>query len=217
MRSGAAKFSLPVILAFLAVAVPGSPARQDMSVIVQTPPMGWNSWDAWGYTGSTNRSSATPSPGFTTTCSRFSWQYVVIDEGWFAQHPENPAGHQDYTLCDDGRYCPPSTASLPPPAAKASGRCRTGCISSASSSASTSCAASRVKPSVEPAHRGSHFTPPTPPTPPIPARGTRQLWRPQQQSGQACYDSLADLYAKWGVDSSKSTASPVPGTATRSP
>ena len=50
MRSGAAKFSLPVVLAFLAVAVPGSPARQDMSVIVQTPPMGWNSWDAWGYT-----------------------------------------------------------------------------------------------------------------------------------------------------------------------
>lgn len=50
MRSGAAKTIFPVILAFLVVSISSSPARQDISAAVQTPPMGWNSWDSWGMT-----------------------------------------------------------------------------------------------------------------------------------------------------------------------
>lgn len=174
MRSGAAKFSLPVILAFLAVAIPGSPARQDMSVIVQTPPMGWNSWDAWGYTinESQFRDSVT---WFHNNLQRFSWQYVVIDEGWFAQHPENPAGHQDYTLSDDGRYMP-AVNRFPSSAGGKGFRPLSDWVHSASSSAFTSCAASRVKPSVATCASQARISPPPmPPTPPIPASGTRTI------------------------------------------
>ncbi len=76
-----------------------------MSLLAKTPPMGWNSWDSWGLTidEPNFRDSVT---WFHNHLQRFSWQYVVIDEGWFAQHPENPVGQMDYTISDDGRYMP---------------------------------------------------------------------------------------------------------------
>jgi alpha-galactosidase len=109
MRSSAAKFLLAAFFALLVAFLAGSSAhpapRLDMSIMVQTPPMGWNSWDSWGLTINETqfRDSVT---WFQNNLQRFSWQYVVIDEGWFAQHPENAAGHMDYTLSDDGRYMP---------------------------------------------------------------------------------------------------------------
>jgi hypothetical protein len=108
MRNGAARFLLPFVLAFLAVSFLGSsahPTPRDMSVMVQTPPMGWNTWDSWGLTVDEQqfRDSVT---WFHNNLQRFSWQYVVIDEGWFLQHPELPAGRQDPTLSDDGRTMP---------------------------------------------------------------------------------------------------------------
>ncbi len=72
-----------------------------------TPPMGWNSWDSWG--------SSITEAEFRETVQQFhehlqpyGWQYVVIDEGWYAQHPENsemqlPRG---LVVSDDGRYMP---------------------------------------------------------------------------------------------------------------
>jgi hypothetical protein len=201
MRRGAAKFSLPAILAFLAVAVTGSPARQDMSVIVQTPPMGWNSWDAWGYTinESQFRDSVT---WFHNNLQRFSWQYVVIDEGWFAQHPENPTGHQNYTLSDDGRYMP-ALNRFPSAAGGKGFRPLSDWVHSLGLKFGIHIVRGIPRDAVDRNLRiaGSHFSA-------ADAADTTDTceWNQDNyglknnKAAQAYYDSLADLYAKWGVD-----------------
>jgi alpha-galactosidase len=50
-----------------------------------TPPMGWNSWDAYGLTiGEADyRANTTILAGIR----QYGWQYSVIDEGWYMQDP----------------------------------------------------------------------------------------------------------------------------------
>jgi hypothetical protein len=50
-----------------------------------TPPMGWNSWDAYGLTidEADFRANATVLAGIKD----FGWKYAVIDEGWYMQNP----------------------------------------------------------------------------------------------------------------------------------
>ena len=50
-----------------------------------TPPMGWNSWDAYGLTidEADYRANTTVLAGM----KQFGWQYSVIDEGWYMQDP----------------------------------------------------------------------------------------------------------------------------------
>ncbi|MGA9586457.1 MAG: glycoside hydrolase family 27 protein [Terracidiphilus sp.] len=50
-----------------------------------TPPMGWNSWDAYGLTidEADYRENTTVLAGIR----QFGWQYSVIDEGWYMQDP----------------------------------------------------------------------------------------------------------------------------------
>jgi alpha-galactosidase len=105
MRWGATNVFLPVVVGFLTVVLTASPAREDLSVMAPVPPMGWNSWDAWGLTIDEQQFRDTTT-WFHNHLQRFGYQYVVIDEGWFAQHPENPTGQQDYTISPDGRTLP---------------------------------------------------------------------------------------------------------------
>jgi len=53
--------------------------------IAPTPPMGWNSWDAYGLTidQAQFESNATVLAGLR----QYGWQYVVIDEGWYMEDP----------------------------------------------------------------------------------------------------------------------------------
>ena len=46
------------------------------------PPMGWNSWDAYGLTISEPQFRDNVSV-LAKTLKPFGWQYAVIDEGWF--------------------------------------------------------------------------------------------------------------------------------------
>jgi alpha-galactosidase len=205
MRSGAASFLLPSVLAFLAVALPGSPARssarQDMNVMAQTPPMGWNSWDSWGLTIDEQqfRDSVT---WFHDNLQRFSWQYVVVDEGWFAQHPENPAGHMDYTMSDDGRYTP--AVDRFPSAAGGKGF---GPLADWVHSQGLKFGIHIIRgiPREAVARNlriaGSHFTAAeAADTSDTCAWNSDNYGLKNNKAAQAYYDSLADLYAKWGVD-----------------
>src|SRR5271154_177598 len=55
--------------------------------LAQTPPVGWNSWDAYGLTIDEEqfKANATVLAGL----EQYGWQYAVIDEGWYMA---NPAG-----------------------------------------------------------------------------------------------------------------------------
>src|SRR5215469_4635270 len=53
--------------------------------LASAPPMGWNSWDAYGFTidEADFRASAKVLAGI----KQYGWQYAVIDEGWYMQDP----------------------------------------------------------------------------------------------------------------------------------
>jgi len=181
--------------------MPARSSRDDTAMLAQTPPMGWNSWDSWGLTIDEQnfRDSVT---WFHNNLQRFSWQYVVIDEGWFAQHPENPVGHMDYTMSDDGRTMP--AVNRFPSAADGKGfRPLADWVHSLGLKFGIHIVRGIPREAVaRNLHiAGSHFTA-------AEAADTSDTcsWNSDNygvknnKAGQAWYDSLADLYAKWGVD-----------------
>ncbi|MFP5227405.1 MAG: glycoside hydrolase family 27 protein [Acidobacteriota bacterium] len=204
MRRGALHLVLPAVFALVAVSLPCSSARfarEDLNLLAKTPPMGWNSWDSWGLTidEPNFRDSVT---WFHNHLQRFSWQYVVVDEGWFAQHPENPVGHMDYTISDDGRYMP--AVNRFPSAAGGKGF---GPLADWVHAQGLKFGIhivhgiprEAVTHNLRIAH--SHFTA-------AEAADTSDTcsWNSDNygvknnKAGQAYYDSMADLYARWGVD-----------------
>ncbi|HPO02471.1 MAG TPA: glycoside hydrolase family 27 protein, partial [Treponemataceae bacterium] len=57
----------------------------------RTPPMGWNSWDAWG-TGITETDVRANAEFMAAHLARYGWRYVVVDIQWYQP---NASGH-DY-------------------------------------------------------------------------------------------------------------------------
>lgn len=93
--------------------------------VALTPPMGWNSWDAYGLT--------ITEPQFRANVEvlkykllPFGWNYAVIDEGWYFANPQDRPTPEKlhYAIDPYGRYVPvparfPSAvmASAPAPVA----------------------------------------------------------------------------------------------------
>ncbi len=50
-----------------------------------TPPMGWNSWDAYGLT--IDETDFRANTKVLASMRQFGWQYSVVDEGWYMQDP----------------------------------------------------------------------------------------------------------------------------------
>ena len=89
-------------------------SQQHEPVLAPTPPMGWNSWDAYGLTINASEFKANVD-WFHTHLQPYGWQYVVVDEGWYLDHPEAKGDDQGFNISPDGRYMPaairfPSTA-----------------------------------------------------------------------------------------------------------
>jgi hypothetical protein len=73
--------------------------------LASTPPMGWNSWDSYGLsiTESEFRSNVDV---LAEKLQPYGWNYAVVDEGWYLSNPEAKAGEFKFTLDDNGRYTP---------------------------------------------------------------------------------------------------------------
>jgi alpha-galactosidase len=54
----------------------------------QAPPMGWNSWDAYGLT--IDEAQFRENVKVLASIEQFGWQYAVIDEGWYMRDPFAP-------------------------------------------------------------------------------------------------------------------------------
>ena len=68
--------------------------------------MGWNSWDSYGLT-ITEAEFQDNVRWMAAHLKKYGWEYTVIDEGWYLQNPQSggkPAWI--YTLSQDGRYLP---------------------------------------------------------------------------------------------------------------
>lgn len=73
--------------------------------LAPTPPMGWNSWDAYGLTITEDQFRS--NVAVLATMKSLGWTYAVIDEGWYM---DNPAGeklaNRKYQLDGNGLLMP---------------------------------------------------------------------------------------------------------------
>ena len=94
-------------LAISALAGTASFVSASAQPLAPTPPMGWNSWDAYGL--------AITEPAFRANVDvlardlkPFGWNYAVIDEGWFMKNPQDRPTPEKlvFILDENGRYIP---------------------------------------------------------------------------------------------------------------
>ena len=86
--------------------------------VAPTPPMGWNSWDAYGLTidEADFRANAKVLAGLR----QYGWQYAVVDEGWYMQDPfADKVETRKYVWDGNGNLIP--AVSRFPSAAKGAG------------------------------------------------------------------------------------------------
>src|ERR1700753_1240690 len=93
------RFSLRLVLAVLLLAGPAIAAND----LAPTPPMGWNSWDSYGLSVTEAEYKANVS-WFHQHLQPLGWQYVVVDEGWYLQHPGQKGAARGVVMDAEGRY-----------------------------------------------------------------------------------------------------------------
>ncbi len=99
------------VLLWMALCIPAlgqlNHSQHPAKILSERPPMGWNSWDAYGLT-ITESEFRDNVDVLTKILKPFGWNYAVIDEGWFLK---NPLEHETpnklvYELDSTGRYLP---------------------------------------------------------------------------------------------------------------
>jgi len=75
--------------------------------LAATPPMGWNSWDGYGLT-ITEAQFKSNADWLAHHLKPYGWQYVVIDMDWFVANPSVDVATQakQFSLDEFGRYVP---------------------------------------------------------------------------------------------------------------
>jgi alpha-galactosidase len=183
---------------------PALMAATPSAELAETPPMGWNSWDGYGTTINEAQFKAN-AEWLAAHLKPYGWQYVVIDMEWFVTNPvaEGNSKTFQYTMDDYGRYIPPAVRF--PSAANGAG----------------------FKPLADYIHSlglkfGIHILrgiPRQAVDKNLPIAGSQFHaaeavdkadvcpWNydnygvvANRPAGQAYYDSIAQLYAQWGVD-----------------
>jgi alpha-galactosidase len=73
--------------------------------LAATPPMGWNSWDSYGFTLDEEQFKANAT--VMASLLQYGWKYVVIDEGWYMANPSgNNLEERKYVWNADGLLIP---------------------------------------------------------------------------------------------------------------
>jgi hypothetical protein len=93
------------ILAALVVA--NSPDAEAQALLAATPPMGWNSWDAYGETVGESDIKANAA-WMAKHLKAYGWEYVVVDSGWYVTNHSagDNAAAAEFSLDAYGRYTP---------------------------------------------------------------------------------------------------------------
>jgi hypothetical protein len=90
-----------------AVELPTSGKARVPGSLAETPPMGWNSYNAYGTT--INEAQVRANARWQADhLKRFGWLYVVVDMEWFVTNP-TPSGNStnsQYAMDEFGRYVP---------------------------------------------------------------------------------------------------------------
>jgi hypothetical protein len=95
--------SLFLAAIFAVVALAAIPAHAQ--TLAPTPPMGWNSWDAYGLT--INEADYKANATVLAALKQYGWQYATIDMGWYMVNPlGDKAATQHYVWNDNGQLIP---------------------------------------------------------------------------------------------------------------
>ncbi len=172
--------------------------------LATTPPLGWNSWDGYGTTIREDQFRAN-AESFAKHLKPFGWQYVVVDMEWFVTNP-TPEGNSkasQFSLDGSGRYIPP-VERFPSSANGAGFKPLADYVHSLGLKFGIHILSGIPKLAVQ--NRlpiaGSSFHAQD-------AADTSETcpWNPdnygldtRKPAAQAYYDSIAQLYADWGVD-----------------
>lgn len=183
---------------------PSSGGTLASDVLATTPPMGWNSYDAYGTTVTEDQVKAN-ARWLAVHLKPFGWQYVVIDMEWFVTNP-TPAGNgkqSRYVMDDYGRYLPASNR-FPSAVHGAGFKPLADYIHSLGLKFGIHILRGIPKEAVEknlPIAGSSHHAAEAA------DRSATCPWNPDnygldpsKPAAQAYYDSIAALYAAWGVD-----------------
>jgi alpha-galactosidase len=173
-------------------------------LLAATPPMGWNSWDSYGTTIKEPEVKAN-AEWLARNLKAFGWQYVVVDMEWFVTNP-TPAGNSassQFSMDNYGRYTPP-VARFPSAVDGAGFKPLGDYVHSLGLKFGIHILRGIPKQAVQKnlAIAGSSFHA-------TDAADTSDTcpWNPDnygveasKPAAQAYYDSMAQLYARWGVD-----------------
>lgn len=188
------------VLAAFALATAALTSAQASAPLAPTPPLGWNSWDAYATTITEAQFKANVA-WFHQHLQPYGWQYVVIDEGWFAVHPESST-HPDYTISADGRYLP-ALDRFPSAGAQDSFKPLAGSVHALGLKFGIHIIRGIPRPAVEKnlPIAGSSFHAADAANRADTCRWNSDNYGIQDNAaGQAYYDSILKLYASWGVD-----------------
>ena len=98
----APSFAFIFLFAFVAIAESRMPSSHAQTpLLAPVPPMGWNSWDAYGTTVREAEVKANADV-MASSLKQYGWQYIVVDIQWYEPNAK-PHGYRDgATLSMDG-------------------------------------------------------------------------------------------------------------------
>src|SRR5271163_2314902 len=94
--------TLPIVL-LLAASIAGNAQTPPLAT---TPPMGWNSWDA--YAQNITEAQVKENADFVAkNLKQYGWSYIVVDEGWYLPDPgASTEVNKGFVMDAYGRFLP---------------------------------------------------------------------------------------------------------------
>jgi len=93
------------LLVALVLTAASALAQTSAATLAPTPPMGWNSWDAYGLT--INEADFKANASVLASIKQYGWRYAVIDEGWYLEDPfAATTDKQKFVYDANGRLIP---------------------------------------------------------------------------------------------------------------
>ncbi|SFS13857.1 Alpha galactosidase A [Dyella sp. OK004] len=94
--------SMQAVLLIFLLTIAGATTAQEVS---PTPPMGWNSWDSFGLT--IDEADFKANASVLAGLHSYGWTYAVIDQGWYMRNPfGDKLQARDYALDANGLLVP---------------------------------------------------------------------------------------------------------------
>ena len=188
-------------LFFLAIAFFSAAAPLSAQNLAPTPPMGWNSWDAYGLT--INEDDYRANVKVLAGIQEYGWKYAVIDEGWYMKAPfADKVATRQYVWDGNGILIPASNR-FPSTAAGAGFKPLANWVHAQGLKFGVHIVRGIPRQVVEQnlSVAGSKFHAADAADTSSPCPWDEGNWGVKDNAaGQAYYDSMLKLYAGWGLD-----------------